>query len=49
MQKTIIILLSFFFLIASCAKEEISNIEVIKEKQIDLQIHNFLVFGYRSS
>tara|TARA_Y100000591_G_scaffold317937_1_gene328212 strand:+ start:7395 stop:8237 length:843 start_codon:yes stop_codon:yes gene_type:complete len=38
MQKTIIILLSFFFLIASCAKEEISNIEVIKEKQIDLQM-----------
>jgi len=38
MQKTIIILLSFFFLIASCAKEEISSIEVIKEKQIDLQM-----------
>ncbi len=38
MQKTIIIFLSFFFLIASCAKEEISNIEVIKEKQIDLQM-----------
>ena len=38
MQKTIIILLSFFFLIASCAKEEISNIEIIKEKQIDLQM-----------
>ncbi len=38
MQKTIIILLSFFFLIASCAKEEISNIEIIEEKQIDLQM-----------